>query len=156
MESLFRKAKKYLKVLKSTEFSNVTEIEGITYCHCDYKTGHTPPALSEFTPFENGGKFGTGNDSHAWFHFTVDVPEHMQNKPVELAFRTDFDRFGVTTNPQFILYVNGKLCQGMDTRHKEYMLSGGTSFDIYVYAYTFTHIRVPLSPLPAFMRNIAT
>ena len=136
MKSLFRKAKTYLEILKSTELSNVTKIDNITYCHCDYKSDNAPPPLSQFVPFENGSSFGTGNDSHAWFHFELNVPEHMQNKPLELAFGTEFDRFGVTTNPQFILYVNGKIRQGMDTRHREYLLGEGTYFDIYVYAYT--------------------
>ena len=136
MQALFRKAKKYLKVLKSTELENVTKIENITIFNCDYKESNTPPPLSKFVPFENGGKFGTGNDSHAWFHFTIDLPEHMQGKTAELAFCTNFDRFGVTTNPQFLLYVNGKIRQGMDTRHKEYILPEGKNFDIYVYAYT--------------------
>jgi len=136
MQALFRKSKKYLELLKSTELENVTNIENITVCPCDYKESNTPPPLSSFVPFENGATFGTGDDSHAWFHFTIDIPEHMQGKPTELAICTNFDRFGVTTNPQFLLYVNGKIRQGMDTRHKEYLLSGGTHFDIYIYAYT--------------------
>ena len=136
MNSLFRKAKKYLTIIKSTELSNVTEIDNITYINCDYKSDNTPPPLSDFVPFRNGDDFGTGDDSHAWFHFTIDIPEHMQNKPTELGICTDRDRFGVTTNPQFLLYVNGKICQGMDTRHREYMLGEGTHFDIYIYAYT--------------------
>ena len=152
MKALFRKSKQYLKILKSTEFENVTPIENITYCHCDYKTDNTPPPLSEFVPFENGGSFGTGDDSHAWFHFTIDIPTHMQSKPVELGICTDFDRFGVTTNPQFLLYVNGKIRQGMDTRHKEYLLPEGTHFDIYIYAYTGPSI--PACRFSAEYRNV--
>ena len=136
MKALFRKAKKYLSIVESTILENVTPVENVTYCPCGYKESNTPPPLSEFVPFKNGEKFGTGNDSHAWFHFTLDIPEHMQGKPTELGICTNFDRFGVTTNPQFLLYVDGKICQGMDTRHKEYLLPEGTNFDIYIYAYT--------------------
>ncbi|MBQ9745866.1 MAG: alpha-mannosidase, partial [Clostridia bacterium] len=152
MRALFRKAKQYLKLLKSTEFENVTPIENITYCNCDYKESNTPPPISEFLPFTNGEKFGTGNDSHVWFHFTIDIPAHMHGKPVELATCTDFDRFGVTTNPQFLLYVNGKIRQGMDTRHKEYILPEGTHFDIYIYAYTGPSI--PACRFSAQYRNV--
>lgn len=136
MKALFRKSTRYLKLLKSTELENVTPIENITYCHCDYKENNTPPSTDEFSPFKNGESFGNGNDSHAWFHFTINIPKHMQGKPKELALCTNFDRFGVSTNPQFLLYVNGKICQGMDTRHKEYLLPEGNYFDIYIYAYT--------------------
>ena len=58
MQALFRKSKKYLKVLKSTEFENVTKIDNITYCPCDYKESNTPPPLSDFVPFKNGDSFG--------------------------------------------------------------------------------------------------
>ena len=64
MNSLFRKAKKYLKIIKSTELSNVTEIDNITYVNCGYKSDNTPPPLSDFVPFKNGDDFGTGDDSH--------------------------------------------------------------------------------------------
>ncbi len=136
MQALFRKSKKYLKLLKSTELENVTKIENITVCNCDYKESNTPPPLEDFVPFKNGEAFGTGDDSHAWFHFTIDIPAHMQGKTTELALCTNFDRFGVTTNPQFLLYVNGNIRQGMDTRHREYILPEGNHFDIYIYAYT--------------------
>jgi alpha-mannosidase len=132
MQALFRKAKKYLKIVESTIFEKVTPIENITYCPCDYKESNVPPHLSNFSPFKNGEKFGTGNDSHAWFHFNIEIPQNMQGKPTELGICTNFDRFGVTTNPQFLLYVNGKICQGMDTRHKEYLLPEGKHFDIYI------------------------
>ncbi len=152
MQALFRKSKKYLKIIKSTEFENITPIENITYCHCGYKESNTPPPLSEFSPFKNGGFFGTGNDSHAWFHFTLDIPAHMQGKPTELGICTDYDRFGVGTNPQFLLYINGKICQGMDTRHREYLLPEGTHFDVYIYAYTGPAI--PKSQFSAQIRNV--
>ena len=152
MKALFRKAKKYIEIVESTIFENETPIENITYCPCDYKENNTPPPLSGFAPFKNEEFFGTGEDSHVWFHFEIDIPEHMQGKPTELGICTNFDRFGVTTNPQFLLYVDGKICQGMDTRHKEYLLPEGTNFDIYIYAYTGPSI--PKCQFSAEIRNV--
>ena len=59
MQALFRKAKQYLEIVESTIFENVTPIENITFCHCDYKESNTPPPLTEFVPFKNGENFGT-------------------------------------------------------------------------------------------------
>ncbi|MBQ8403621.1 MAG: alpha-mannosidase, partial [Clostridia bacterium] len=70
----------------------------------------------------------------------------------ELGICTNFDRFGVSTNPQFLLYVNGKIRQGMDTRHREYLLPEGTHFDIYIYAYTGPSI--PACQFNAEIRNV--
>ena len=92
MQALFRKAKHYLKLVKSTEFSNVTKIDNITYCPADYKEDNTPPPLADFVPFKNGDSFGTGNDSHAWFHFTIDLPENMQG--------TKYYQYGDNKNEQ--------------------------------------------------------
>lgn len=152
MKAIFRKAKHYLELVKSTEFSNVTKIDNITYCPADYKEDNTPPPLADFAPFKNGDSFGTGNDSHAWFHFTIDLPENMQGKPTELAVCTEFNRFGVTTNPQFLLYVDGKIRQGMDTRHNEYLLPKGKHFDVYIYGYTGPSI--PSCQFNAEIRNV--
>ena len=96
MKALFRKAKKYLEIVESTIFENETPIENITYCHCDYKENNTPPPLSGFAPFKNEEFFGTGEDSHVWFHFEIDIPEHMQGKPTELGICTNFDRFCIS------------------------------------------------------------
>lgn len=130
MTDYLRKVKQYCKLLEEKRFCNLTDLSGITTCPCGYKTSNTPPSLSEFTPFENGGAWGSGNDSHAWFHFFAEG----KTDSTYLVVRSDKTGRDAD-NPQFIVYVNGKMRQGMDTNHTELFLGKG-KFDIYVYAYT--------------------
>ena len=130
MTDKLRKVKQYCKLLDEARIKNLTDVSEITTCPCGYKTSNTPPALSEFVPFRNGEFWGSGNDSHAWFHFRV------ESACETLYLRACTDRKGRDAdNPQFIAYVNGKMRQGMDTNHTELFLGKG-SFDIYLYAYT--------------------
>ncbi len=153
MKIQFRKVKKYMDIVKKSIYCNARPIENVTYCPCGYKESNTLPALSEFQPFTVGNSFGTGIDSHAWFHFTLEIPEEMQGKPVELMIRSEFERW-VSSTPQFLLYVNGEIRQGMDTQHTTFLLDEGKVFDIYVYGYTGP--RTPKSKFIAELRNVNT
>jgi len=135
MKTQFRKVQQYLEIIRKSVYCNERNFENVTFCPCDYKQGNTPPPLDEFRPFTVGDSFGSGKDTHAWFHFTLEVPEDMRDKPVDLVVQSEFKR-SVGSTPQFNLYVNGKFCQGMDTQHVSYRLSGETFCDVYVYAYT--------------------
>lgn len=130
MTDYLRKVKQYCKLLEEKRFQNRTDLSGITTCPCGYKTSNTPPALSEFETFENGGAWGSGNDSHAWFHFAAEG----KTDSTYLVVRSDKTGRDAD-NPQFIVYIDGKMRQGMDTNHTELFLGKG-KFDVYVYAYT--------------------
>ena len=135
MEIQFRRVKKYLEIVKNSIFTNRTKIEGITFRNCDYKENNVLPELSTLVPYVSGSPFGTGKDSHAWFHFTVNVPEHMRSKPVRLCVSTDRKGWDAD-NPQFICYVDGVIRQGMDTNHTFVKLEGKNEYDVYLYGYT--------------------
>ena len=91
MHIQLRKVKQYLQLVKRSIYCNEQNLENVTYCPCGYKTDNTPPPLSEFQPFTVGNSFGTGKDTHAWFHFTLDIPEHMKALPVELIVKSEFE-----------------------------------------------------------------
>ena len=151
MKSQFRKVKTYMDIVKRSVYCNEKILENVTYCPCGYKTDNTPPPLSEFQSFTVGNSFGTGKDTHAWFHFTLDIPEHMKALPVELVVKSEFE-YSVGSTPQFLLYINGEIRMGMDTRHISFLLDDGDHFDIYVYAYTGPG--TPRSQFHAKIRNI--
>ena len=140
MKAQYRKVKKYLDILRKERISNRMPINDIGICPCDYKEGHTPPPLSDFTPFTNGGDWGSGFDSHCWFHFEVIVPEHMRSKPVELYAASERDR-GVGSNPQFMLYLDGEFRQGFDVQHRDIPIDPTVPHDVYIYAYTGAKIK---------------
>lgn len=130
MTDELRKINQYKKILEERRYLEKKDAKGITFCPCDYKTGNTPPAESSFLPFENGGVWGSGNDSHAWFHLTLSgVSEHTS-----LLVTTDKPGWDAS-KPQFIGYVNGQMRQGLDTNHTELRLDVGEN-DVYLYAYT--------------------
>ena len=109
-------------------------VENITYKLCDYKSGSTLPSTQDFVPFTKGTTWGYERDKHAWFHFTVDVPE-LKGGEFKLEISTQIDGWDAT-NPQFIAYVDGKIRQGLDTNHTYLILGGQDSYDIMLYGYS--------------------
>ncbi len=131
MNNQFRKVKRYLELLNENRWQRVEAATDLSVCPCDYKSGNTPPPLAEFVPFEYGSVWGQGRDSHAWFHCTC-----PQTTP-ELFLRVQTELSGWdATNPQFIVYVNGEMKQGLDTNHREVHIGDVPSADVYIYAYT--------------------
>ena len=98
MDYKLQKIRRYFDLVKGCRWKNSNKAEDILFCHCDYKTNNTPPALSEFVPFENGGEWGTGHDSHAWFRLTVNSTDKSRYIIVETD-RSGWD----AANPQFIV-----------------------------------------------------
>lgn len=133
MKDQYRKVKKYLNLLESKRWRNIKRAENITICPCDYKTGNTPPSLSDFSPFENGGTWGSGKDSHAWFHLTAETTGPRRYVFIEAPAIV---RSWVPQNPQLLAYVNGKMRQGVDRNHCEVYLGDEETADIYIYANT--------------------
>ena len=139
MHSRYRKVKHYIKLLSEQIVTERAPIEGIEICKCGYKSGHTPPPLSDFRPFGKNDRWGEEYDSHAWFHMTAS-PTIKDGYKTRLYFHTDI-RGWDATNPQFICYVNGVLIQGLDTNHTYIDISDNTPLDIYLYAYVGTETK---------------
>ncbi len=152
MEAKFRKVKKYIDLLDEARYFNVTKIEGIEYFPCDYKTNNSLPSLANFKPFGKDDWWGDGWDTHAWFHFQVDIPENMKGNTVQLLIKTDYCDGWDPNNPQFLIYIDGKLRQGMDINHQYIELDRNAKNDIFLYAYTGA--RVERSRLFLTLRNV--
>ncbi|MBQ3126692.1 MAG: alpha-mannosidase, partial [Clostridia bacterium] len=136
MQKQLRKIKHYLKLLGEQRWQAIVPVEGITVCPSPtYKTGHTPPPEAAFVPFTSGDSFGSGWDTHAWFRFTVDRADQQDRDPLYLRAHTERSGWDAD-NPQFIVYVDGVLRQGLDTNHREVLLEGKGPFDVVLYAYT--------------------
>ena len=125
-----RKINRYQSLLGERRYASVRDAEGLTVCPCGYKNGNTPPSAEAFTSFANGGIWGSGEDSHAWFHLT------SENITGDAVLLVSTDKTGWDAgNPQFLAYVNGELRQGLDANHQELRLNPGTN-DVYLYGYT--------------------
>ena len=134
MQDKIRKIGRLLQVIAESAHVKRAPVQDITHCVCGYKTGHTPPPLAEMQPFAPTDVWGQETDTHAWFHFTATVPEEFAGLRAELVVQTEADGWNAH-NPQFILYVNGTLRQGLDTNHRTCLLTEKEN-DIWLYAYT--------------------
>ena len=146
-----RKIKRYLGILDENRYYNTRTVTGIEYCHTDYKSGNTPPKDECFTPYVSGTVWGTGNDSHAWFRAKISVPEEMKNAPLELAISSDNEGTWDACNPQYIVYVDGKMRQGADINHTFVTLEGKDEYEVYLYGYTGP--KIPSTKLYLSLRN---
>lgn len=126
----YRKIQSYFKLLRDLIWKDTREIENIEICYCGYKKSNTPPPLSEFKPLGEDRVWGGVPHCHAWFHFTLGKTEENDWLTVE----TEHNGWNAQ-NPQFILYTNGVLRQGLDTNHREHFLGKAESTDVYIYAY---------------------
>ncbi len=135
MQKQLKKIKKYLSFIDGQRYTHDESVGQITISNCGYKTSNTPPKPEEFSAFENGGEWGNGYESHAWFHFEFDIPEYMKNNPVQLIIKSDKEGWDAD-NPQFIAYINGVLRQGLDVNHTFVALNNEGHYDVYVYGYT--------------------
>jgi alpha-mannosidase len=140
MESQFRRVKKYLDIIKNSVFYNCVKLENISYKNCEYKENNSFPPLSEFIPYEPESFWGSGADSHAWFHIDLKIPEEMRSFPLRLVVKTERKGWDAD-NPQFICYIDGKMRQGLDINHTFVFLGDKESYDVYLYGYTGPKIR---------------
>lgn len=83
-----------------------------------------------------------GPDAHYWFRTELTVPDHMDGKPMWIRIRTQIDEWDDGKNPQFLLFVDGKVTQGIDMNHREVKLSAhakaGQKLRLDLQAYTGT------------------
>ncbi len=83
-----------------------------------------------------------GPDRHYWFRADLAVPEDFDGKPLWLVFRTQIEESDDGKNPQFLLFVNGKVTQGLDMNHREVFLTArarkGDRIRLDLQAYTGT------------------
>lgn len=144
MKLLFKKVGVYLDLLNPYRTRKIADIEEIGILPCNYKeTGSHLPDPSLFTPYDVNGTWGDGPDTHAYFHFFVDVPESANAKDVFVRVVTDLKHYTDSTksswdpnNPQFIAYVDGEIVQGLDVNHTSFPVKSAGRHEVYLYAYT--------------------
>ena len=111
-------------------------VYGFKYKYCGYKNGNELPVIDEsFKTLEKGEYWGGKAHIHAWFYKKLEIPEDMLGKDIVLRLDT-VDKGWNASNPQFIAYVDGAVCQGLDINHRElYLDKAKKVYDIYIYAY---------------------
>ena len=107
------KIRRTAEVVASFIRENQREVTNVYYCEGepDYDN---PGSLRRFA---SGGTWG-GYDRSAWFRAEVSVPAEMAGRDVWLELTTGREGRWNALNPQFLLLVNGRETQGLDTNHQ--------------------------------------
>ena len=78
-----------------------------------------PGRLRLFGPDEYWG----GADMDAWFRADVTVPAEMAGRDIWLELFTGHEGRWNAVNPQFLVFVNGREAQGLDSRHHNVIIA---------------------------------
>ena len=105
------------------------------YGECDYKGEKYIPDASLATELKVAPFECSGYDTHFIVRNTLDIPKAGEGNETVLRIKTGREGQWDSLNPQFILYVDGKMVQGMDVNHTESVIDSG-KHDILVYGYT--------------------
>ncbi len=83
-----------------------------------------------------------GPDAHYWFRTEYTVPEKEEGKSLWLILHTQIEEWDDGKNPQFLLFIDGEIIQGMDMNHREALLTksaqAGRTYHIDIQSYTGT------------------
>ena len=100
-------------------------------------------ADNDETPWENFDSAKDrwyGKDTYYWFRSQFTVPQSMDGKCIFLKIHTQIEEWDDGRNPQFLLFVNGKVTQGQDMNHREVRLTdcakAGETYTLDLQAYT--------------------
>lgn len=115
------------------------KIEEIQFIPCGYDCHELPNETENWSDFKPGDRWG-GRDKHYWFKTKAIIPEGFTGKRVVFDLKTGKEGQWDATNPQFIIFLNGKLIQGLDVNHRQIVLSeaavNGDTYEIALHAYS--------------------
>lgn len=109
------RTKQYLGVIKNTIEQNCISIDNILYQEGREITGN-------WRKFEKDSYWGK-NDT--WYQFRTEftIPEEYEGKFVRCKLSTGREGGWNAINPQFLLKINGRVVQALDTNHQTFILS---------------------------------
>jgi alpha-mannosidase len=79
-------------------------------------------------------------EKYYWFKASFEVKGVRETEKAFLCIETFIDGVACTIRPQGLLYLNGKLIQGVDINHTDILLKEG-KYEMYLLFYTHTFIR---------------
>lgn len=128
-----KKIQRTINELKALSVSNAGSIDDIVITECGYKTDDNPPE-SGWQPFKSGDRI-QGYDKHFWFRLRFKTPSVKDGQRVVLNTASGFEWDRDTTNPQGMVFINGKIKQALDTKHTTVRLEADTDYEIFIYFY---------------------
>jgi alpha-mannosidase len=93
----------------------------------------------EWTEFGRSDTWG-GRETHAAFKAKIEIPGEYAGKKVTVTLNTGATDIWNTDNPQFLVYINGRMICGHDMNHNEVILCSdaipGEVYEYGLYAYS--------------------
>ncbi len=103
--------------------------------NCEYKKGYyLPSSDAPWREFPAGTRL-CGYDNHYWFKFIIEPQQNIEGYELILNVKTGKEGQWDATNPQCMLYLDGKLSQAFDTNHTWFPLEWGKKYEVLIYVY---------------------
>ncbi|MGN0315825.1 MAG: alpha-mannosidase [Fusicatenibacter sp.] len=106
-----------LGIVRTEPLMNIQVKEG-----CFVTPSEADHAPGEWRSFDTLRDRWYGPDRHYWFRTELRVPESFDKKALWLRIHTGLDEWNDGLNPQFLLFANGEVIQGLDINHREVLL----------------------------------
>ena len=135
MDFIAEKVRTLCVKLRRMSEETICSIDNIQIASCDYKKDkNAPDANTEFLPFKEGERV-SGRDKHFWVKLNFETPEKVNGKKVYFSLHTGRENEWDATNPQCLVYLNGKIVQGLDVNHTDLLLEFGKKYEMLIYYY---------------------
>lgn len=127
------RAEKFKNELKTKMVFSSQELKGFSFTLSDYKLDkNSPPDNAEWTPAEKYIRL-TENNVHIWFKGEFKTPKLEKEQAPYFKLITAEDSGYDSSNPQCLVYLNGKAIQGIDKNHTEIKLENDKEYQILIY-----------------------
>lgn len=130
LHQLDARARKMLAVLGGYRVRESRPVDGLTIAKRDSK---------DFMPFPQGAEWGEDAE-HDWMDFKVTVvtPDDYRGR-VAISIKTGRENMWEAINPQFVVWVNGRIEQAFDTKHTTLILEEkavpGKTYEVFLQGY---------------------
>ncbi len=140
-------AKERVQVI-CNQLKKYSKVQKIELAHWQMKEGNylrpddADKAPEAWQAFDSRTMHWYGPDRHYWFRTEFTVPESFDQKPLWLIIHTQIDEWDDAKNPQFLLFIDGIISQGIDMNHREVLITrnaqSGKTYRIDMQSYTGT------------------
>lgn len=142
MEFLYfdvERIEKILKDLQTLIYNKRVRVDNVYFKEGDFKNHKEAEASSK--PWIKFGQYDVWGDKYKrfWFKSEFIISKELHGQYVVLELTTGKEGQWDAINPQFLAYLNGKIVQGLDTNHREIIVTkvaiGGESFRVDFHGY---------------------
>lgn len=127
------------------EFERLRFIDSHDICDYEISNHYKEGSFTSYKDITDWNVYRTGNfwggkAQYCWFKTRISIPQRFENKRVFFSISTGHKEGWDISNPQFLIYVNDVLRQGLDVNHKNTLLSAkassGDNYDIVMLGYS--------------------